>query len=166
MPQLVLVLIKTAPTQKQKGKGHMNQVTSRPQKVFTAVNSVIVDLDIGNRSHPPPQNHPTTSLPPPLPHSNTNLSLVDTSSLGRAPDTHPINILTYHEIARNSEVSHPLPQGQGVVRAKDRSNSPSRGRLVAGKAKHEDKAQRSICRRNRTTPGSAKTDSDPKTQLN
>ncbi|KAI8527241.1 hypothetical protein RHMOL_Rhmol12G0060300 [Rhododendron molle] len=170
-PQPVLVPIKSVPAQKQKGKGQLIQEVSRPQKVYSAVNDITVDLEIGNPCISTPPTHtpsPSFSTQPPLPQTATNLSLVDTAKLGRPPDPISINTLTFHEFARNSEISHSIPQDQdqGVVRNRDRSNSPSRGHMVVGKAKHEDKTSRSTRRRHRITPGGVETDSAPSSQPN
>lgn len=43
----------------------------------------------------------------------------------------PPDILTYHELARNSEGGGELPQGEHVDRTRERSCSPSKRSLVA-----------------------------------
>lgn len=52
----------------------------------------------------------------------------------------PPDILTYHEYARTTDCSRELPQGEHVVRTRERSGSPSKRSLVVGRTKIQDQA--------------------------
>ncbi|KAE9464876.1 hypothetical protein C3L33_03217, partial [Rhododendron williamsianum] len=97
-------------TMKEVGENTSNG--SQPTKpIYSPINSVEVILDIPN------------------PNSSQN------PHLKKPPD-----ILTYHEYARTTDCSRELPQGEHVVRTRERSGSLSKRSLVVGGTKIQDQA--------------------------
>ncbi|KAH7836912.1 hypothetical protein Vadar_007340 [Vaccinium darrowii] len=118
------------------------QTQAQAAKVsFKPTDAIIIDLN--------PSNIPDFTLPDattPFPTSEATTSSLPIQTQKVPPDISLLPTLTYHEFARSPNHNNQLPQNEVVFRARDRSQSPSRGHLAAGGDKPEDQTlEKVIC---------------------
>lgn len=99
---------------------------------FKPTSSIVVDLNTSTDIvfSNSPSSSSSGGIPPLSPNPNTIKAPSDINSLPTQ---------TYHEYARSLVKASQLSQDPHIDRTRDRSNSPSRGHLVAGGSENEGK---------------------------